>query len=372
MIKFLDLRKITARYGSEINEAVLRTIDSGQYLFGDEVKGFEQEYAAFCGVKHCIGVANGLDALRLILRAYLEMGVISPGDEVIVPANTYIASILAVTDNFLMPVFVEPDPSTFNIDPLQIERAITPRTRAVMIVHLYGQNACDERILEICQRRGLKLIEDNAQAQGAYFGENRTGSLGDAAGNSFYPGKNLGAFGDAGAVTTNDPGLASVVRALGNYGSSKKYENVYKGLNSRLDEIQAAALRVKLRHLDEDNQHRRNIAMFYLQSITNSRITLPAIPDGIPAPLYRGHVWHLFVIRTSDREGLQRHLAAREVQTLIHYPIPPHKQDAYREYQHLSLPVTEEIHRQVLSLPISQVISPEEAACVAEAVNSWR
>lgn len=365
MIKFLDLQKITARYQNEIKEAVNRVVDSGWFLLGEELRNFENEFAEFTGVKHCIGVANGLDALRLILQGYIEMGLMKEGDEVIVPANTYIASILAITANRLTPVLVEPDIRTFNIDEDKIEQAITQHTKAIMIVHLYGQNSYSEKIERIANRYNLKIIEDNAQAQGAMYRGKRTGSLGDAAGVSFYPGKNMGALGDAGAVLTNDDELAFIIRALGNYGSTVKYENLYQGLNSRLDEIHAAVLRIKLRYLDQDNAERRKTAGKYLNAIHNDSIILPKIVSE------EGHVWHLFVVRTKDRLALQKHLLKNEIQTLIHYPIPPHKQKAYQSWNHLSFPITEQIHSEVLSLPISPVMTADDIEKIILSVNSY-
>ncbi|HVZ55143.1 MAG TPA: DegT/DnrJ/EryC1/StrS family aminotransferase [Chitinophagaceae bacterium] len=365
MIKFLDLQKITAKYSQEIHSAVSRVIDSGWYLLGNEVKQFESNFAAFCQARHCIGVANGLDALILILKAYKEQGVMKDGDEIIVAANTYIASILAITAANLTPVLVEPDPASYNLDASRIEEAITPRTRAVMLVHLYGQCGYNEQIGEICSRYKLKLIEDNAQAQGALYQGRKTGSLGDAAGTSFYPGKNLGALGDGGAVTTQDPELADIIRAVANYGSRVKYVNDYQGQNSRLDELQAAVLDVKLRHLDADNQRRRAIANQYKSLITHPAITLPQVLH------QEGHVWHLFVVRTPDRDRLQKYLADQGIQTLVHYPIPPHKQKAYLAWNNQSFPVTEQIHREVLSLPISQVLEDQEVLQIIEAINRY-
>jgi dTDP-4-amino-4,6-dideoxygalactose transaminase len=365
MIKFLDLQKITSGYQDEIKEAVNRVLESGWFILGEEVRKFENEFSSYTGVKHCIGVANGLDALRLILQGYIETGLMKEGDEVIVPANTYIASVLAITSNRLTPVLVEPDILTYNLDEDKLEQAITPRTRAVMIVHLYGQNSYSEKIKSIATRHNLKIIEDNAQAQGAVYEGKRTGSLGDAAGVSFYPGKNIGALGDAGAVLTNDDELASVVRALGNYGSHVKYENRYQGLNSRLDEIHAAVLRIKLKYLDRDNGERRKTAGKYLTSIHNDRIVLPHVVSE------EGHVWHLFVVRTKDRMALQKHLLEDDIQTLIHYPIPPHKQKAYQVWNHLSFPVTEQIHSEVLSLPISPVMSDEDIEKIILSMNAF-
>jgi dTDP-4-amino-4,6-dideoxygalactose transaminase len=365
MIKFLDLKKITQKNNEEIKEAVNRVIESGRYLLGNEVKEFEGNFAAYCGTQHCIGVASGLDALSLILRGYIETGVIREGEEVIVPANTFIASIMAISQNGLIPILVEPDINTYNICPDKIEAAITPKTKALMIVHLYGQCAYNEQIQNICNHYNLKIIEDNAQSQGALYKEKKTGSLGDAAGTSFYPGKNLGALGDAGAVTTNDRELAEVIRALANYGSKVKYNYEYRGLNSRLDEIQAAILSVKLKYLDEDNQKRRTIASKYLKQISNPKIVLPKLTDE------QSHVWHLFVIRTDKREKLQRYLLLHGVETLIHYPIAPHKQRAYNNWINLSLPVTEKIHDEVLSLPVSPVMTEENVNQVITIINNY-
>jgi dTDP-4-amino-4,6-dideoxygalactose transaminase len=371
MIKFLDLKKINDSFEPHLSEAVRRVLDSGWYLLGSEIEAFEQEYALFTGNKHCIGVANGLDALRIIMKAYIELGVMQEGDEIIVPANTYIASILAITDNRLVPVLVEPDITTFNIDPFKIEENISERTKGIMIVHLYGQNAMHSEIQRIVEKYNLKLIEDNAQAQGCYFGSKRTGSLGDASGHSFYPGKNLGALGDAGAVTTNDDMLADVVRSVSNYGSKLKYQNLYKGLNSRLDEIQAAILRVKLPRLDADNQRRREIAQYYINNIKNPDILLPVTVNQQPVLSYLEHVWHLFVIRSEHRNDLQNFLTENDIQTNIHYPIPPHKQLAYQELNQMSFPLTEEIHNQVLSLPISPLMSEIEVRRVVEVINNF-
>lgn len=371
MINFLDLKKINTSFDPELSIAIERVIKSGWYLLGEEVNAFEQEHANYIGSKQCIGTANGLDSLRLILRAYIEMGIMKEGDEIIVPANTYIASILAITDNRLTPVLIEPDINTFNIDPLKIEEKITERTKGIMIVHLYGQNSMHSEINRIVDKFNIKLIEDNAQAQGAFYGSLRTGSIGDAAGHSFYPGKNLGALGDAGAITTNNEDLAEVIRSLANYGSKKKYENTYQGLNSRMDEIQAAVLRIKLKRLDSDNQRRREIAKFYQKHITNSEIILPESFSDKSTEINLAHVWHLFVIRSSNRDKLQQYLYKNGIQTIIHYPIPPHKQQAFKNWNHLELPITEEIHRTVLSLPVSPVISNEDASTVVEKLNSY-
>ena len=365
MIEFLDLKKINAQYEQEFKEAANRVIDSGWYLMGKELEAFEQNYATFCGTKYALGVANGLDALRLIFKAYLELGVMQKGDEVIVPANTYIASVLAITDNDLIPIFIEPNLETYNLDANNIEAAITVKTKAILTVHLYGQNSIDDQMLKICSIYNLKLIEDAAQSHGAEWDGKISGAIGDAAGHSFYPGKNLGALGDAGAVTTNDKDLARIISALRNYGSEKKYENIYKGLNSRLDEIQAAFLSVKLKHIQKDIEARRKVANYYLENIKNPAFILPKFNNK------EGHVWHLFVLRTSNREKLQSYLLKNGVKTLIHYPIPPHKQLAYKKYNNLSFPVTEEIHRQVISLPLSGVIRFLEVKEIVEILNDY-
>ena len=367
MIKFLDLQKVNLLHQDEIEQRLLQTFRSGWYLLGTEVKQLEQNLSAYIGAKHAIGVANGLDALRLIFKAYMELGLMHPGDEVIMPANTYIASVLAVTDNGLVPVFVEPDITTYNIDIAKIEKAITAKTKAIMIVHLYGQAVFSEELKNIARKQNLKIIEDNAQAIGAEWCGIKTGNLGDAAGFSFYPTKNLGALGDAGAVTTNDDALAKAIRALANYGSEEKYINKYQGLNSRLDEIQAAMLDVKLKYLDAENARRREISGYYIGNINHEAITLPQMPENKKA-----HVWHLFVIRLQERDRLQAYLSEKGIQTQIHYPIPPHKQEAYREYGHLSFAITEQIHNEVLSLPISPVMTQEEIKQVVEAVNSFK
>lgn len=365
-IPFLSLKTITDKYADEIRTAAVRVLDSGWYLQGIENERFEREYARYIGTEYCVGVANGLDALTLILRAYMELGVMEPGDEVIVPANTYIASILAITRNGLVPVLVEPDIRTYQIDTSRIRQHISDRTKAIMIVHLYGKCAYSDEIGELCKEYHLKLIEDNAQAHGCTYGKCRTGSLGDAAGHSFYPGKNLGALGDGGAVTTSDREVAETVRALANYGSEKKYVFKYQGINSRLDEIQAAVLQVKLKYLDEDNNRRKEIAGRYLQEIRNERIILPVGDDK-----KYGHVFHIFPIRTEERELLQGYLKENGIQTLIHYPIPPHKQQAYREWNGRSFPITEEIHRTELSLPMSQTMTEEEAEYIIDMINQW-
>jgi len=366
MIKFLDLKAINESYEPALSAAITSTVRSGWYLLGEQVKTFEQAYASYTGTKHCIAVANGLDALRLILRAHIELGQMAEGDEIIVPANTYIASVLAITDNKLKPVFVEPDINTYNINPFLIEEKITSKTKGIMPVHLYGQNAMHGEIERLAQKYKLKIIEDNAQAQGAYYNSQRTGAIGTSAGHSFYPGKNLGALGDAGAVTTHDDELAHVIRCIANYGSNQKYINTYQGLNSRLDELQAAALSVKLPRLDADNERRRQIAALYQEHINLHGLVLPS------STVAKGHVWHLYVVRHHRRDELQNYLTAGGVQTLIHYPIPPHKQQAYSEYNHLSFSITEQIHQEVLSLPISPVMTDTEVKQVADLVNKFK
>jgi dTDP-4-amino-4,6-dideoxygalactose transaminase len=401
MIKFLDLQKINAQYAAELKQAASEVIDSGWYLLGERVKHFEQNLAAYIGVKHAIGVANGLDALRLILKAYIELGFMKEGDEVIVPANTYIATILAITDNRLKPVLVEPDINTYNLNLDLIEEKITQRTKAIMVVHLYGRVCWGVKLEELAKKYNLKIIEDNAQAIGASYTElhsentvlqrvtKKTGSLGDAAGFSFYPGKNLGALGDSGAVTTNNDELAEVVRAIANYGSKVKYHNEYQGLNSRLDEIQAAFLDIKLKYLDAENQRRREIAQYYCENINHPDIILPLKLDIFKTkqqtpnnkqqttnnkqqtPNNISHVWHLFIIRHPRRDELQKYLTENGIQTLIHYPIPPHKQLAYKEWNKLSFSLTEQIHKEVLSLPISPVMTKEEVENVVLLVEKF-
>jgi len=381
MIKFLDLKAINDSFEPELSLSIKRVLDSGWYLQGSEVNSFEQEYSVYIGTKHCIGVANGLDALRLILKAYIQIGVMHEGDEIIVPANTFIASILAITDNRLIPVLVEPDISTYNLDPFKIEEKITSRTKGIMLVHLYGLNAMNTEIQRLVEKYNLKLIEDNAQAVGAYYTHNsrlkiqdseRTGSLGNAAGHSFYPGKNLGCMGDGGAVTTNDDELAKTIRALANYGSNKKYVSEFQGLNSRLDELQAAILRTKLPRLDADNLRRHVIAEYYLNHIKNPAIILQTQN---PKPETRNsqlsHVWHLFVIRTQQRHKLQQYLTENGIQTLIHYPIPPHKQLAYKECNELNFPITEKIHNEVLSLPIGPMLTDNQVEYIVQMINNY-
>lgn len=415
MVKFLDLQKITASFEPELSLAIDRVVRRGWFLLGEEVGCFEKEFAKYIGTRHCIGVANGLDALRLILKAYLVMGIMKEGDEVIVPANTYIASILAITDNRLKPVLVEPNIDTYNLDISLVEEHITQRTRAIMVVHLYGQACWPPQLEEVAKKYSLKIIEDNAQAVGSLVmaqsselkaqgkgnsALHHTGSMGDAAGHSFYPGKNLGALGDGGAVTTDDDKLASIIRAMANYGSTQKYVHDYKGLNSRLDEIQAAVLRIKLPYLDADNQRRREIAHYYIENIKQPDIILPVFDSSkirahlsskahakekrseinaddnitlrpVPCAMGLNHIWHLFIIRTHERNRLQQYLFDNGIQTLIHYPVPPHKQKAYLEWNEQSLPVTERIHNEVLSLPISQVMSWEEVNEVINTINQF-
>lgn len=361
MIKFLDLHKINERFRSEIDLRIKKVLDSGWYLLGKEDETFENNFAKFCGVKHCIGCANGLDALNLIIKGYG----FKDGDEIIVPANTYIASILAITMNGCIPVLVEPDIKTYNINPDLIEAAITPKTKAIMVVHLYGQAVQTEKIWDIASRYDLKIIEDSAQAHGAMYNGKKTGDLGDASGFSFYPGKNLGCLGDGGCITTNDDELAAKIRAIRNYGSNVKYHNIYKGINSRLDEIQAAVLDVKLQHLDKDNARRREISKYYRENIKNPEIILPETYGE------NAHVWHIFAVRTKNRDKLQNYLTENGIQTLIHYPTPPHKQECYKEWNNLSFPVTEEIHKTILSLPISPVMTDEEVKKVAEVINNY-
>lgn len=380
-MEYLSLKKITDMHRQEIDDAVLNVVNSGWYLRGEATKRFERDYAAYIGTDYCIGCGNGYDALWLIFRAYRELGVLKKGDEVIVPANTYIASILAISDNGLTPVLVEPRPDTLEIDDSKIEDAITGRTKAILIVHLYGRCAYTEKIGNLCHKYHLKLIEDNAQAHGctyniqpSMFGPQRTGSLGHAAAHSFYPGKNLGALGDAGAVTTDDAKLADMVRTLGNYGSSKKYVFPVKGRNSRIDEIQAAVLDVKLRYLDAENTRRKKIAEKYISNINNPEIIIPGANNlRIATDIYRlgDSVWHIFPILCKRRDELQAFLKDRNINTMVHYPIPPHKQGAYSEWASLSFPVTEAIHAQELSIPCNQAMTDTEVDEVIKALNDF-
>lgn len=365
MINFLDLKAINNQYQQELKDACARVIDSGWYIMGNELTQFEIEFAAYCGTKHAIGVANGLDALILTLRAWKELGKLQTGDEVIVQANTYIASVLAITENDLVPVLVEPNSVSYNLNPATVSAAITPKTKAILPVHLYGQLSPMPEIMTIAKQHNLLVLEDCAQAHGAEINGQRAGNWGDAAGFSFYPGKNLGALGDAGAITTNDDELAQALKALRNYGSHKKYENLYQGVNSRLDEIQAAMLRAKLPYLEAETMRRQQISQAYRSAITNPLVTLPDVIDEL------AHVWHLFVIQCEHREKLQQHLNSLGVQTMVHYPIPPHKQQAYKKYNGKALPRTEQIHERVLSLPISPVMTDEMVSEVVSAVNSF-
>ena len=365
-IKLLDLQAITMQHAEEYEAAARRVIESGWFLQGRENETFERDYARYIGTPHCVAVANGLDALKLVLRGYKELGVMQDGDEIIVPANTYIATILAITDNQLVPVLVEPTWENLELDISRVEEAITPRTKGVMTVHLYGRIAYNDALGDICRRHGLKLMEDCAQSHGCTYKGVKTGALGDAAAHSFYPGKNLGAFGDAGAVTTGDAELASVIRALANYGSQKKYVFRYVGINSRMSELDAAVLDVKLKYLDEDNRKRQQLAAYYYDNISNPLITLPSrLSD-------ENNVYHQFPILCERRDELQQYLQEGGVQTLIHYPIPPHKQECYREWNNRCYPITERIHQQELSIPMNQVVSREEAETVAGLINNFR
>ena len=364
-INFLDLKTINNQYQQELKEACARVIDSGWYIMGNELTQFETEFAAYCSTKHAIGVANGLDALILTLRAWKELGKLQAGDEVIVQANTYIASVLAITENDLVPVLVEPNPASYNLDPATLAAAISPKTKAILPVHLYGQLCPMPEIMAIAKQHNLLVLEDCAQAHGAEMNGQRAGNWGDAAGFSFYPGKNLGALGDAGAITTNDDQLAQTLKALRNYGSHKKYENLYQGVNSRLDEIQAAMLRVKLPYLEAETIRRQQIAQAYRSGITNPLVILPNVTDEL------AHVWHLFVVRCETREALQAYLMEQGIQTLIHYPVAPHKQQAYSQWNSISLPLTEDIHQQVLSLPLDPTMSDAAVAQVIAAVNGF-
>ena len=366
MINFLDLKVINAQYRDELVDACTRVIDSGWYIGGSELEQFEQQFANYCGTKYAIGVANGLDALILTLRAWKELGKLKEGDEVIVPSNTYIASILAISANNLTPVLVEPCVDSFNIDPKKVEAAITGKTKAILPVHLYGQLADMPAIMDIAKRYNLLVLEDSAQAHGACLDGKKAGSWGDASGFSFYPGKNLGALGDAGAITTNDEELADTLRALRNYGSHEKYKNLFQGVNSRLDEIQAAMLSVKLNHLDAEIAHRCKVANAYLEGINNKAIILPT------KEYDSAHVWHVFVIRCEHRNELQKYLAENGVQTLIHYPLPPHQQPAYKEWNELSYPISERIHAEVLSLPIGPTMTMEDLNRVIQVCNEFQ
>lgn len=365
MINYLSLQKVTALHESEITAAVNQVLHSGWYLQGEHIALFEKNYAQYTGTKYCVTCGNGLDALCLILRAYIELGLLKEGDEVIVPANTYIATILSITENHLIPILVEPDINTLEIDEQLIEQAITPRTRAIMLVHLYGRCAYTAFIGDICKRHNLLLLEDNAQAHGCHFGNNRTGSLGHAAAHSFYPGKNLGALGDAGAVTTDDEQLAQTIRSLANYGSTRKYEFSFKGKNSRMDEIQAAVLNVKLPYLNKENQRRKQIAKAYLEGINNPQTTLIKDND-------RDNVYHIFPILSPSRNRLQQYLKDNGIETMIHYPIPPHQQEAYKEWNEQHYPITEFIHQQELSLPCNPTMTDEEVYQIIDSINMYQ
>jgi len=369
MVPFLDLKKINAQYRDEIMQSVSKFIDSGTYIGGKEIEYFEQEFANYCGTRYCIGVANGLDALTLILKSYIEIGKLKKNDEIIVPANTYVASILSISANQLIPKLVEPKIETYNIDPDLIEKAITPNTKGIMAVHLYGHLADMKNINLIAKKHNLLVFEDSSQAHGAEEIGRKAGNWGDASGFSLYPGKNLGALGDAGVITTNDEKISNIIKALRNYGSIKKYHNLYKGLNSRLDPLQATILRIKLKHLENETNKKRLIVENYLKNIDNKEIILPMISDSLTN---KAHVWHLFVIRAKNRDKLQKYLFDNDIQTLIHYPIPPHKQKAYKEWNKISLPITEKIHDEVLSLPLSSVQQIEDTNKIIECLNKWK
>ena len=370
MIEFLNLKEITMRDKESLMLSFEDLIDSGWFILGENVKKFEKEFADYCGVKNCTGVANGLDALILILEGYKELGLMKDGDEVIVPSNTYIASILAISKAGLKPILVEPNINSYLIDENLIEEKITSKTKAILLVHLYGRLCNMESINAIAKKHDLKVIEDCAQSHGASLNGIKCGNLSDAAGFSFYPGKNLGALGDGGAVTTNDNALAEAVTALRNYGSLEKYKNIYKGLNSRLDEIQAAFLSIKLKKLEGDNKTRRKIAQYYVEHITNTRIILPASKQTNIEDSY-SNVWHVFAVRLGDRDRFQNYLTKNGIQTVIHYPIPPHKQKAYPEWNNDSYPISEKIHQQIISLPISPVMKQEDVETVCKVINSY-
>lgn len=366
-VKFLDLLKVNEPYIDQFTEASRRFFEGGWYILGKEVESFEKEYANFCGTKFCIGISNGLDALRLIFEAYKAMGKLKEGDEVIVPSNTYIASILSVTQSRLKPVLVEPDSLTYNLDPQKIEAAITSKTRAILTVHLYGQLSDMKPLSEICKKHGLFLFEDAAQSHGATYKDGRiSGNLSDVAGHSFYPGKNLGALGDAGAVTTNCEEVAQTIQALRNYGSHKKYYNIYEGFNMRLDENQAAWLKIKLHGLNKENEHRRKLAKIYDNNLKLKNLTIPFQAD------YGKHVYHIYAVLHPKRDVLQKYMTEKGVQTLIHYPVPPHKQEAFKQWNNLSFPLAEKIHEQELSLPISPVHTVEEIEYVCEVINNFK
>ncbi len=364
MIPFLDLKYINSKYKKDLIAAAKRVIDSGWYLLGPELEKFELEYSKYVGSKFCVGVSNGLDALKLIFRAYKEIGFMKDGDEVIIPANTYIATVLAVTENNLTPVFVEPDIKNYNLDSSKIEKVISKKTKAILTVHLYGQISCSNQLIELSKKYNLKLIEDAAQSHGAIWNNKKSGNIGDVAAHSFYPGKNLGALGDAGAVTTNDEVLVEIIKALRNYGSEKKYYNEFIGLNARLDEIQAAFLSVKLKMIDKEIKDRRKIASCYLDNLNNKSLILPSLNDT------NAHVWHLFVVRAKERLKFINELSKHKIQTLIHYPIPPHKQNAYKRFNHKSFPITEKIHNEIFSLPIWPGLSLEKVSQISKILNN--
>lgn len=372
MIPFLDLKKINSQYRQDLIEAATRVIDSGWYIRGEEVDSFETEFAAYCGAQYCIGVASGLDALTLVLQAWKEMGLLTDDDEVIVPANTYIATIFAISTNKLKPILVEPDIHTYNLCPDKVSAAITHKTKAIIAVHLYGKMAPMPDILKLANKHNLLVLEDAAQAHGAVINNRKAGNWGDAGCFSFYPGKNLGALGDAGAITTHNRELAEVVRALANYGSYEKYKNSYQGANSRLDEMQAAFLRVKLRYLDGETARRRDVAQRYIAEIENKALILPLSDIHTDVRTYTEHVWHLFVIRTTNRDSLRKSLQVAGIDSIIHYPIPPHKQQAYESWNKSSFPVTEQIHDEVLSLPISPVMTETQVKAVIFHCNKHR
>ncbi len=366
MIKFLDLHKINEQYSEDFKEAFDRVLKSGWFILGKEVQNFENEFAAYCGSKYCVGVANGLDALIIILEGYKEMGLMKEGDEVIVPSNTYIASIIAISKAGLVPILSEPKMDTYLLNPDLIESKITSRTKAIIPVHLYGQLCDMDAINNIAKKHGLKVIEDSAQSHGAvYTNGNKSGNLGDASGFSFYPGKNLGALGDAGAITTNDEELTKTIKALRNYGSQIKYHNLYKGINSRLDELQAALLSAKLKYLESETIYRQNVASVYLNKISNPKVVLPFVTEK------DAHVWHLFPVRVNDRKHFQQYLTDKQIETVIHYPIPPHKQPAYKELNELNFPISEKIHAEIISLPISSIIPENEMLYIIETVNNY-
>jgi len=365
MIKFLDLKRINKEYKEEFIQKFENILDKGWFLLGNELEEFEKEFAKYCGSKFCIGVGSGLDALKLIIKAYKELGKFKKGDEIIVPANSYIASALSISDEGLKPVFVEPDENYFLINPTEIEKHITEKTKAIMVVHLYGQTCDMERIRKIAKKYNLLIIEDAAQAHGAEYRRKKAGNLGDAAGFSFYPGKNLGALSDGGAITTNDYELAEVIRALRNYGSKEKYKHIYKGINSRLDEIQSAFLKIKLRKLDDKLKRRREIAKFYLENINNPEVKLPEVRD------IREHAWHLFVVRVKNQKKFMEFLKKKGIETLIHYPIPIHKQKAYKEYNNLSLPLSEKLCKEIVSIPIYGSLTKNEVEYIVKTINQY-